>query len=163
MPQRTATTIVILALVVLVAAVIATPFTSMTGVRGWYDEVTDGDADSGWDRLSERTREDYPGGRGRYEDDVALADWSALSLGPFVDVFSDDGFTRVEAELLSAPDTVPQFLFYRRLVNGVCENGRPSGISVYESRWPFNIGQFAAGGQTGGQRACDAAFRSVDP
>ncbi len=160
MPQRTTAAVAILGLVLLVAAMVATPFTSMTGVRGWYDEVTDGDADSGWDRLSEQTRADYPGGRDRYEDDVALADWSAFSLGPFVEVHADDAFARVEAELRSAPDTVPQFLFYRRLVNGVCDGrGRPTGIGVYESRWPFTFGEFAAGGQTGTQRACDTAFR----
>lgn len=59
-----------------------------------------------------------------YHADMAGADWSALDLGEAVDDWSDDGFVSVEAELRSGPETVPSFLFERRIIHGVCDQGR---------------------------------------
>lgn len=93
-----------------------------------------------------------------YLAEVTTAEWASLDLGPALDVWSDDSFVRVEAELRSDPTTVPAFLLDRRIVHGVCEGGQPIAIGVYEDRRPFQGGAFGGGGLTGGQRRCNAAF-----
>ena len=89
---------------------------------------------------------------------MTAADWAALDLGVAIDGSSHDGVVRVEAELQSDPSTVPSFLLERRIVHGVCDGGRPSGIGAYEDRRPFQGGGFNGGVLTGGQRRCNAAF-----
>ncbi len=129
------------------------------GFRSWLTDVRSGDGDRGWSHLGDGIRNAYDGDLDAYRADVTAVDWSLLRLGPPVDVWRDDGFVRVEAPLLSPPHTVPRFLIERRIVHGVCDQGgRPIGIGVYEDRRPFAWNRFEAGGVTGGQARCNAAF-----
>ena len=150
---------VLLAVVlVVVAAALVAAWPQPRGFGAWITEVRDGDDDWGWDLLGAEAQGAYDGNRGAYVADMSEADWAALDLGSPVDVWSDDGFVRVEAELQSDPTAVPVFLLDRRIVHGVCDGRQPIAIGVFEDRRPFQGGAFGGGGLTGGQRQCNAAF-----
>lgn len=150
----------ILASVVLAAVLagLVALFPEPGGLRGWIAEVRDRDNDWGWDHLSAEAQRTYGGGRSAYNADMAAADWAALDLGEPRDVWSDDGFVQVEAELRSNPTTVPAFLLERRIVHGVCDGREPTAIGVYEDHRPFQSHKFSGGGLSGGQTRCNAAF-----
>lgn len=136
-----------------------------SGFRDWLAEVSDEqDADRGWHLVADWVREDtYGGDLDAYLADVTAADWDALRLETPIDAWSDDGFVEVTANLLSAPDTVPQFLLARHIVHGTCSpGGRPVGIGAYENRRPFRTDGFGAGGLTGSQTRCNAAFAPAE-
>ncbi len=125
----------------------------------WLTEVRGDDLDRGWSRLDAHTRATaYDDDRDAYLDEVMAADWSALELEEPVRKWFDDGLARMEARLISAPATVPPFLFERRIVHGVCESGEPVGIGVFEHRRFLGSGGFTGGGVTGSQARCNAAF-----
>lgn len=129
------------------------------GLAGWVLEVRGADEDRGWDLVGDDVRDAYGGDRAAYLADVAAADWIALELGPTVEVWERDGFAMLEAAVRSSPDTVPAFLFERRIVHGVCDQGGyPTGIGAFEDRRPFAGRQFVGGGLTGSQARCNAAF-----
>ncbi len=125
----------------------------------WLREVRGDDPDRGWSRLDEHTRAtSYDNDRDAYLDEVMAADWSVLELEEPMRIWFDDGFARMEARLISAPATVPRFLFERGIVHGVCDGDAPVGIGAYEDRRFLGSGGFAGGGVTGGQARCNAAF-----
>jgi hypothetical protein len=145
--------------IVLVAGVAAVVLWPQPGAfRAWLVEVRDGDDEWGWELLDAEARAEYGNDRAVYIADVATADWASLDLGPATEVWSKDGFVRIEAELRSDPATVPVFLLERRIVHGVCEGRQPVGIGAYEDRRPFQSGGFGGGGLSGGGRMCNAAF-----
>ena len=136
-----------------------------SGFRDWLVEVTDSqDADRGWHLVANWVRDDaYGGDLEAYLADVEAADWSLLHLDTPVDAWADEGFVEVRVNLLSDPATVPRFLLARHIVHGVCNSGgRPLAIGAYENRRPFSGDGFAAGGLTGSQTRCNAAFNSGD-
>lgn len=154
--SKTSVMVTIVLVAVVAALVAASP--QPGGFRAWIAEVRDGDNDWGWDLLDADARSRYDDDRDAYLADMIAADWEGLDLGPAVDVWSDDGFVQVQAELRSDPTSAPAFLLDRRLVHGVCDGRQPVGIGVYEDRRPFQGGAFGGGGLTGGQRHCHAAF-----
>lgn len=152
------TNVLIVIVLVLVAVGIVAAWPQPAGLRAWIAEVRDEDDDWGWDLLGAEAQAEYRGDQDAYLADMIAADWEALDLGPATDVWSDDGFFHVQAELQSDPTTVPAFLFDRRIVHGVCDGHRPVAIGVYEDRRPFQGNAFGGGGLSGGQRRCNAAF-----
>ncbi len=148
--------ILVVTAVAVVVALVAQP----SGFRGWLAEARDGDDDWGWDLLAEQARDAYNGDRDAYLADMRRADWAALDLGDPVDVWSDDGFFHVQAELHSDPATVPAFLLERRIIHGVCHppGNRPTAIGVFEDRRMFQGGTWGGGGLSGTQIRCNAAF-----
>lgn len=149
--------LVAVALVVIVAALLAMR-PQPGGFSAWIAEARDGDNEWGWDLLSSEAQSAYDGDRDAYFADMAAADWAALDLGPPVEMWSEDGFVNVEAELRSDPATVPEFLLDRRIVHGVCDGAQPRAIGVFEDRRPLQRSKFHGGGHTGGQVRCNAAF-----
>ena len=149
--------LVAVALVVLVAALFAIR-PQPGGFSAWIAEARDGDSEWGWDLLSSETQGAYDDDRDAYIADMVAADWAALDLGFPADVWSDDGFVSVEAELRSDPATVPAFLLDRRIVRGVCDGAEPRAIGVFEDHRPFQGSKFYGGGVTGSQARCNAAF-----
>lgn len=117
------------------------------------------EADRGWHYLAESTREaGYGNEQDPYFDDVAAADWPAFRWAPATVWFSDDGFSYVTVRLLSPPESVPQFLIARWLLNGVCDGDGfdPVGLGVMLSdRDEHGIG---AGGWSGSQIRCNRRF-----
>jgi hypothetical protein len=100
--------------IVLVAGVAAVVLWPQPGAfRAWLVEVRDGDDEWGWELLDAEARAEYGNDRAVYIADVATADWASLDLGPATEVWSKDGFVRIEAELRSDPATVPVFLLER--------------------------------------------------
>ena len=151
-------TVLIAIVLVVIAAAIVAAWPQAGGFRAWLSEVRDGDDDWGWDLLGAEAQAEYQGGQDAYLADMTAADWQGLDLGPAMDVWSDDGFVLVQAELRSDATTVPAFLLDRRIVHGVCDGRRPIAIGVYEDRRPFQGSAFGGGGLTGGQRRCNAAL-----
>lgn len=149
--------LVAVVLVVVAAALFATR-PQPGGFRAWIAEARDGDSEWGWDLLSSETQRAYDGDLDAYLVEMAAADWAALDLGSPADVWSDDGFVSVEAELRSDSTTVPAFLLDRRIVRGVCHGAEPKAIGVFEDRRPFQGSKFDGGGVTGSQARCNAAF-----
>jgi len=155
--KRGALVAVVLVVVVAGAALFAIRPQS-GGFRAWLAEARDGDSEWGWDLLSSEAQRAYDGDRDAYLADMAAVDWAVLDLGNPADVWSDDGFVRVEAELRSESTTVPAFLLDRLIIHGVCDGAEPNAIGVFEDRRPFQGRKFHGGGLTGGQRRCNAAF-----
>ena len=157
--MKTLGAVVAVALVGLaVAAALVASRPNPSGFRARIAEFRDGDDDWGWEHHGAEAHDAYNSDRGAYVADMRAADWTVLVLGPPVDVWSDDGFVSVVSELQSSPATVPRFLLDRRIVHGVCHDGRPIGIGAYDDRRLFEDGVFNGGGLTGGQRRCNAAF-----
>lgn len=154
----------VLAVLAVLAGILVAPSLGIADLGGgsfaaWLTEVRGDDPDRSWSRLDEHTRAtSYGNDRDAYLDEVMVADWSALELEEPMRMWFDDGFARMEARLITAPATVPRFLFERGIVHGVCDGDAPVGIGVYEDRRFLGSGGFAGGGVTGGQAKCNAAF-----
>ena len=125
----------------------------------WLEAVSGGAGDRGWSYLgSDAHVAGFAGSREDYLADARAADWSKFRWGEPATVWTDDGFAHVVASLLSEPSTVPRFILDRRLVHGICEDGRPVAIGVYEDRSLFRPGGMAAGGLAGSGVECNALF-----
>lgn len=156
--------IVAIGMLALLAGILVAPLIGVADLGGgsfssWLGEVRGGDPDRGWSRLDEHTRATvYDNDRTRYLDEVMAVDWSTLDLEAPVRMWFDDGFARMEARLISAPATVPRFLFERGIVHGLCDGDVPVAIGAYEDRRLLGGGGFGGGGVTGTQARCNAAF-----
>lgn len=149
--------LVAVAFVVIVTALFAfRPGTS--SFVAWIAEARDGDSEWGWDMLSPEAHGAYDGDADAYFAEMAAVDWTALDLGAPMEIWTDDGFASVRAELRSDPSTVPTFLLDRRIVHGICDGAGPSAIGVFEDRRPFHGHVFDGGGVTGSQARCNVAF-----
>lgn len=159
--RTTAAAIAVVALIIVAVIVIGGPSFGPPGgaFTAWVNEVQDDDGDRGWNRLEASIQDAYGGDRDAYLADVERVDWDQFRVDYPAERWSDDGFARVEAALVSAPSSVPAFLFDRRIIHGICdENGQPTVIGAYEDRRPFIGGRFSGGGVTGSQARCNAAF-----
>jgi hypothetical protein len=150
--------LVAVVLVVVAAAALFAIRPQPGGFRAWIAEAGDGDSEWGWALLSSEAQRAYDGDRDAYLADMAAVDWAVLDLGYPADVWSDDGFVRVVAELRSDSTTVPAFLLDRRIVHGVCDGSEPKAIGVFEDRRPLQGSKFGGGGVTGSQARCNAVF-----
>jgi hypothetical protein len=125
----------------------------------WLDAVSGGAQDYGWSYLgSDAHVAGFVGSREDYLADARSADWSEFRWGEPETAWTDDGFAHVVAPLLSEPSTVPRFILDRRLVHGICEDGRPFAIGVYEDRSLFRPGGMGGGGLAGSGVECNALF-----
>lgn len=160
---RRATAVGAVAVVLIIIAVISVGGPSFGSAGGtftaWLSEVRTDNGDRGWDHLEPTIHDAYDGDRDAYLAEVRAAEWAPFRVDNPVERWSDDGFAAVEAALLSAPSTVPAFLFDRRIIHAICnESGQPTAIGAYEDRRVFAGGRFSGGGVTGSQARCQAAF-----
>jgi len=153
-----------LVVVALVVALVTTWAVAGGGRSGdrfdrWLNAVAGAEADRGWSYLSPDSREEaYAGDGEAYIQDAIAADWSGFEWTEPLEVWSDDGFARLEAGLLSPPSSVPPFLFERRLIHGICIDGLPVAIGVYDDRRLLQAGGLGGGGLTGSGAACNRRF-----
>jgi hypothetical protein len=129
-------------------------------LEDWLEAVSGGAEDRGWSYLGSGAHVGggFVGSREAYLADARSADWSEFRWGEPETVWTDDGFAHVVAPLRSEPSTVPRFILDRRLVHGICENGRPVAIGVYEDRSLFRPGGMGSGGLAGSGVECNALF-----
>lgn len=155
----------VLPIVIALGAALASCGTAADDRFAAYLRAVAGDeADRGWSYLDETTREwSYANDLDAYMRDASVADWSAFKWAPPTRGWTDDGFSHVTAELLSAPESVPRFLIMRRLVHGVCRDGEAVGIGAYVDSRPFAGDVLGGGGETGGQRICNNLFGEATP
>lgn len=128
--RTTGAAIAVVALIIVAVIVIGGPSFGPPGgaFTAWVNEVQDDDGDRGWNRLETSIQDAYGGDRDAYLADVERVDWDQFRVDYPAERWSDDGFARVEAALVSAPSSVPAFLFDRRIIHGSCdENGQPTG------------------------------------
>lgn len=130
-------------------------------LNAYLEAAAGAEPDRGWQHLSEATREvGYGNDEEQYIRDAAAADWSAFQWSPAVVAWEDDGFSRVELDLLSGPASVPAFLLANRVLNGRCEGDdfQPIGLLAFVDGRPFGSPGLGGGGWTGSQLDCNGRF-----
>lgn len=152
---------VVVGLVTLLLAtwLIAGEVRSGNRLERWLVAAAGAEEDRGWSYLDPEGRErGYGDKREAYIQDARAADWSAFEWTEPRELWAEDGFAHLQAGLLSPPSSVPGYLFERRLIHGVCVDGLPVAIGVYDDRRWFQAGGLGGGGLTGSGAACNRLF-----